>query len=390
MIMLGLDPHKSTHTATAVEPATNQAIASIRIEASLPEYRRLPAWARRWPERRWAVEGATGLGRHLAQWLVARGEIVVDVHTTATARVRRLSRAGGRKNDAIDAAAAAAVAAAVAAAQGDAHPVAAEDHTTVLALLDERRVNLAQARVRTANQLHAVLRDLLPGGGPLQLTAPTAAVLLGRIRPAGPVEQVRKQLAKDLVAQLHALDAQLAANAEQLRRRVEASGSTLMSTPGIGPVMAARLIARTGNIDRFPTAAAYANYCGTAPIEIASADKARHRLSRKGDRRLNSALHTLAVIQIRMPASPGRADYDEKIAEGKSAKEAKRCLKRRLADHVWRVMTADERRRTRTADPGGHTEATLKSSAADSTPTADSSDKSLPGPADTKPTIRTT
>jgi transposase len=317
MIMLGLDPRKSTHTATAVEPATNQAIASIRIEASLPEYCRLPAWARRWPERRWAVEGATGLGRHLAQWLVARGEIVVDVHTTATARVRQLSRAGGRKNDAIDAAAAATVAA----AQGDAHPVAAEDHTTVLALLDERRVNLAQARVRTANQLHAVLRDLLPGGGPLQLTAPTAAVLLGRIRPAGPVEQVRKQLAKDLVAQLHALDAQLAANAEQLRRHVKASGGTLMSTPGIGPVMAARLIARTGNIDRFPTAAAYANYCGTAPIEIASADKARHRLSRKGDRQLNSALHTLAVIQIRMPASPGRADYDRRSPKARARRK---------------------------------------------------------------------
>ena len=386
MILLGLDPHKSTHTATAVEPATNRQIATIRIGASLPEYRRLLAWARRWPERRWAVEGAAGLGRHLAQWLAARGESVVDVQTTATARVRRLSRGGGRKNDAIDAAAAATVAA----LQGEARPVAAEDHVTVLALLDERRVNLAQARVRTANQLHAVLRDLLPGGAPLQITAPAAAALLGRIRPAGPVEQVRKQLARDLVTELRALDAQLAANAEQLRRHVEASGSTLMSTPGIGPVMAARLIARTGGIDRFPTAAAYANYTGTAPIEIASANKTHHRLSRKGDRQLNSALHTIAVIQIRMPGSPGRVYYDRKIAEGKSTKEAKRCLKRRLADHVWRVMTADERRRARAADPGGHTEATLKSSAAGPTPTADSSDKSLPGPATTKTTTRTT
>ena len=159
-----------------------------------------------------------------------------------------------------------------------------------------------------------------------------------------------------------------------------------MSAPGIGPVMAAGLIARTGPIGRFPTAAAYANYCGTAPIEIASADKARHRLSRKGDRQLNSALHTIAVIQLRMPASPGRAYYDRKVAEGKTAKEAKRCLKRRLADHIWRVMIADERRTLRAADPGGHAEATLISSAADPTPTADSSDKSLPGPATTKPT----
>lgn len=121
-----------------------------------------------------------------------------------------------------------------------------------------------------------------------------------------------------------------------------------MDTPGIGPVLAGRLLARTGRPGRFPTAAAYANYCGTAPMEIASADKARHRLSRAGDRQLNAVLHTIAVVQIRMLGSPGRAYYDRKIAEGKTAKEAKRCLKRRLADHVWRIMIIDERRRQRT------------------------------------------
>ncbi|MFF4795863.1 transposase [Streptomyces sp. NPDC001276] len=271
---------------------------------------------------------------------MARGETVVDVHASDTARVRQLSRGGGRKNDAIDAAAAATIAA----VQGDARPVVSEDHTTVLALLDERRVNLAQSRVRAANQLHALLRDLLPGGAPVQLSATEAAGLLRHIRPAGAVETVRKQLAKDLVAELRRLDALLAANAEQLRQAVEASRSTLMDTPGIGPVLAGRLLARTGRPDRFPTAAAYANYCGTAPIEIASADKARHRLSRAGDRQLNSVLHTVAVIQIRMPGSPGRAYYNRKIAEGKNAK---RCLKRRLTDHVWRIMITDERRRQR-------------------------------------------
>lgn len=383
MITIGLDPHKTTHTATAVDPLTNRPISTIRIDASLSEYRRLLAWSGQWPERRWAVEGAGGLGRHVAQWLLARGQDVVDVHASATARVRQLSRGDGRKNDAIDAAAAATVA-----AQGAARPVACEDHTTVLALLDERRANLSQARVRAANQLHALLRDLLPGGAPLQLSADQAAALLRRVRPAGPVETVRKHLARDLVAELRALDARLAENAEALRVHVEAAGSTLMEVPGIGPVMAGRLIARTGHIDRFATAAAYANYTGTAPIEIASADKGRHRLSRTGDRQLNAALHTIAMAQIRMPGSPDRVYSDRKIAEGKSAKEARRCLKRRLADHVWRVMTADERRRTRAADPGGHAEATLESSAAGSTPTADSSDKSLPGPATAKPTTR--
>ena len=153
------------------------------------------------------------------------------------------------------------------------------------------------------------------------------------------------------MAELRGLDARLAENAEALRVHVEASGSTLMEVPGIGPVMAGRLIARTGHIDRFATAAAYASYTGTAPIEIASASKGRHRLSRTGDRQLNAALHTIAMVQIRMTGSPGRAYYDRKIAEGKSAKEARRCLKRRLADHVWRVMTADEGRRTRATGP---------------------------------------
>lgn len=347
MILLGVDPHKSTHTATAVDPATNRPIATIRIESTLADYRRLLVWARRWPDRRWAVEGAGGLGRHLSQWLLARGESVVDVHASATARVRQLSRGGGRKNDAIDAAAAATVAA----AHGDARTVEPENHSTVLALLDERRVNLAQARVRSANQLHALLRDLLPGGAPTALTADEAAGLLRRIRPAGPVESVRKQLAWELVAEIRKVDGQLKTNADHLLEAVEASSSTLMDTPGIGPVLAGRLLARTGRIDRFPTAAAFASYCGTAPIEIASADKARHRLSRKGDRQLNSVLHTIAVIQIRMPNTPGRAYYDRKLAEGKTSKEAKRCLKRRLADHVWRIMTADERRMERSLQP---------------------------------------
>lgn len=146
----------------------------------------------------------------------ARGETVMDVHAAAPARVRQLSRGGGRKNDTIDAAAAATVAA----VQGDARPVGSEAHTTVLALLDERRGNLAQSRVRAANQLHALLCDLPPGGVPTQLSAAQTAGLLRRIRPAGPAESVRKQLARDLVAELLTLDAQLAANAEQLRQAV--------------------------------------------------------------------------------------------------------------------------------------------------------------------------
>ncbi|MEH0638935.1 transposase [Streptomyces bottropensis] len=99
MILIGIDPHKLTHTATAVDPETNRDHASIRIDVTLQEYQRMLEWARQWPGRRWAVENARGLGHHVSSWLLARGEQVVDVSPSATARVRQLSRGGGRKND---------------------------------------------------------------------------------------------------------------------------------------------------------------------------------------------------------------------------------------------------------------------------------------------------
>jgi transposase len=375
MMVIGVDPHKSTHTATAVDPQTNRAVASVRIQASLTEYRRMLMWARQFEQRRWAVENAEGLGRHLSSWLLARGEQVIDVPTTATARVRQLSRGGGRKNDQIDAAAAASVAA----LQGEGRQLEAEGTTDALALLDESRMNLAQSRVRLVNQLHALLRELLAGGAPASLSATTAAALLRQVRPAGDVERIRKQIAAGLVTQIRSVDALLKANAQQISEHVAASGSTLTSTVGIGAITAGRLIGRTGRADRFPSSASFASYAGAAPIEVASAGRTRHRLSRSGDRQLNAALHTVAITQIRIPGSRGRAYYNQKIAQGKTVREARRCLKRRLADHIWRTMITDGRRTA--ASPGGQSGATLKSSAAGSTPTTSSSDKSLPGPA---------
>ena len=119
MIVIGIDPHKSSHTATAVDPATNTDLGSIRIDATRTGYKTLIAWAKSWLRRQWAVENAYGLGHHLAQWLLAAGQVILDVPATATTRVRELSRGGRRKNDRIDAAAAACVEA----MQGDARPV---------------------------------------------------------------------------------------------------------------------------------------------------------------------------------------------------------------------------------------------------------------------------
>lgn len=111
MMLIGIGPHKSPHTATAVQPETNRDQGSLRIDATLTGYSRLLSWASQWPQRRWAIENAAGTGHRLAFWLLARGEHVADVPPRSTVRVRQLSRGAGRKNDRIDAAAAACVAA---------------------------------------------------------------------------------------------------------------------------------------------------------------------------------------------------------------------------------------------------------------------------------------
>ena len=212
MIIIGVDPHRSVHVASTVDPTTNRRIDTVKAEASLAGYRRLLRWADKLGERRWAIKNARGPGRHLAQWLVTRDEVVDDVPSTATARVRELSRGVRRKNDVIYAAAAASVAA----LQGDADQVEPEDLTTVLALLDERRTNVIVQRTRLVNQLHALLRDLVPGGGPKDLTAITASRLLTSVRPTGPVETARKDLARDLVVEIRAADQRVRALTAQL------------------------------------------------------------------------------------------------------------------------------------------------------------------------------
>ena len=184
-----------------------------------------------------------------------------------------------------------------------------------------------------------------------------------------------------LYTEIRAVDGRLAQIVERMNDALAQHGTRLPQVPGIGPVIAARIVGRVGDPTCFAGTAAFANYTGVAPIEVSSGTKSRHRLSRGGDRQLNSALHLVAVTQIRMTGSVGRVYYDAKRLAGKTHREAVRCLKRRLADHIWRLMIADHRRLTETTGPGGHSGATLRSSAADPTPTANSSDKSLPGPA---------
>lgn len=145
--------------------------------------------------------------------------------------------------------------------------------------------------------------------------------------------------------EIRSLDSQLDAIATQMTETLDDYGSQLLEADGMGPVLAARPIGRTGPPSRFRTSDAFASYACVAPIEVSSGERVTHRLFRSGDRKLNSAAHLIAVTQVRMSKSADRRYFDRKIEAGKTRKDAMRCLKRKIAAHVWRRMLADEQRR---------------------------------------------
>ncbi|GAA3778085.1 hypothetical protein GCM10022225_77420 [Plantactinospora mayteni] len=193
--------------------------------------------------------------------------------------------------------------------------------------------------------------------------------------------QTRHDLARELVEELTTIDGKIRAAAKQLSQLVTEHGSTLTELYGIGPSGAARLIGDVADIHRFRTAAHFASWNGTAPLEASSGDQRRHRLSRAGNRRINRVLHIMAVVQLRRDTL-GRAYYRRRLTEGKTTMEALRALKRHLSDVVYKRMLHDaQAHRAGETGPGGHSGATLQSSTDGLIPTAVSSDKSQPGPA---------
>jgi transposase len=338
VVVIGIDPHKSSHTAAAVD-GRSQLLAQLRLPTTRTTAKRLREWADCFPERLWAIEGANGLGRLLAQELVASGEQVVDVPAKLATRARLLQTGHGRKTDGIDARSVA-----VAALHGDRlRPVGAEDQSTLLRLLSDRRDELNGERRRTTNRLHRLLRDLVPGGAGRELTYAAAQAILRKCRPVSTVDQERKALARQLLADLRRLDHALNQNRRRCAQAVANSGSSLTEVTGISEVLAAKIIGHTGDIARFPSPAHYASYTGTAPIEASSGDVKRHRLSRAGNRSLNYALHMAARTQLNHPGL-GRAYYERKLAEQKTPEEAFRSLKRQLAKVIYRHLRHDRDR----------------------------------------------
>jgi transposase len=344
VVMIAVDPHKASNTAAVLDPVSKTVIEAARFANTMDGYAQLSAFAGRWAQRRWAVEGCFGAGRSLAQRLVADGELVLDVPAKLAARVRVYSRGHGRKTDKHDA-----VSVGLAAIDGTGVlPVAGDDATVSLRLFCDRREELTAQRTQAVCRLHRLLAELTPGGMRRELTANKAQALLARIRPACDVARVRVHIARDHLADIRALDARIKYIGTQIAALVTASGTGLTGLFGVGPVIAGRILAEVGDVARFASKDAFASYNGTAPIDVSSGDQVRHRLSRAGNRRINHALHMMAVTQIRYPATPGRLYYERKRREGKTPKEALRCLKRRLSDLVYHQLLADQHGTIRT------------------------------------------
>jgi transposase len=356
-VVIGVDPHKGSHTGVAIDDHERQ-LARLQVRSGPRQLEELLGWAAEFGDRTWAVESAGGLGYLLAQQLVGAGERVLDVPPTLASRVRVLATSKSQKTDPHDA-----LSIAVAALRArDLRAVEQADHAVVLRLLAKRHRDLGRARNRSACRLHALLIELVAGGISKEITVNAAQELLDRVEPADPVAQIRHDLACEHLDDLRHLDTQMRASKRRLEAAVRASGTTVTEIFGVGPVVAAMVIGHARNVDRFANRDHFAAYAGTAPIEFESGGRSIRRLSLRGNRQLNHAIHIAAVTQIRHRHSPGRAFYDRKLTQGKTKKEALRALKRRITDTLYRQLRADAARKH--AGPGGQAGTTHQSSVA--------------------------
>jgi transposase len=339
MFMIGIDPHRGSHTASAVDN-TEAVIDTLRVVADCHQRERLLAWATQFAPRTWAVEGATGMGALLAQQLVAAGEHVVDVPPKLSSRVRLLESGKIDKTDPNDARSAAIVA-----WHNPTLNVVAglDEHRVVLRLLADRDHQLTAQRTRMICRLHALLCLLIEGGTKRDLTAARAEQLLASTLAVNPIIAERLAVARQMLDEIHVLDTARAEVRKRTAAVIVASATSVTDVYGIGPLTAAIIIGRVGDVRRFPTAGHFARHNGTAPIEASSGPKKRHRLNPRGDRQLNHAIHMAAVTQISHDTS-GRVYYARKQVEGKTRKEAMRALKRYISDAVYQRLISDTRR----------------------------------------------
>jgi transposase len=265
---------------------------------------------------------------------------VVDVPATLAARTRVLGTGLSNKNDPNDAMSVTVTAL----RERDLRRVQSVGNSQVLRLLSKPNLDIGRQRSRTVSRLRALLVELAPGGIAREINVSNATAFLARITPSTAVEQIRYHLAHDLLDDIGRLDAQLKESHKRIGTVVAASSTTATELFGVGPMTAAILIGNTGDIRRFRNRDHFAAYTGTAPVEFSSGGRIAHRLSRRGNRTLNAAIHMAAATQLRHTHSDGRAYFERKVTEGKTKREALRSLKRHVSNAIYRQLLADANR----------------------------------------------
>ncbi len=339
MVLLGVDPHKDTHTVVAVDHAGRQ-LDQTTVAARTPGHGELLGWARRrWPDDRvWAVEDCRHVTGRLERDLLAAGERVVRVPPRLMAGARQAVRALG-KSDPIDA-----LAVARAALREPDLPSAGHDQASwEVKLLVDHREDLVAERTRTINRLRWHLHQLDPDleHAARSLSGPSLDQIAAWL--AGAPWSVQVAICQELTAAVTALTARIDQLTSELRQRVARLAPNLLSLPGCGPLTAAKLLAETAGVARFRSEACFAMHAGVAPLPVSSGRTDRHRLCRGGNRQLNAAIHRIAITQLRL-AGPGQSYYRRRRAQGDSTGDAVRALKRRIARAVYQQLKLAELR----------------------------------------------
>jgi transposase len=336
MIVVGTDTHKKSRTCGAVDALTASARGELTAPARKGSFGKLLVWARKLdPQRVWALEDCRHVSGAFERFLVARGERIVRVAPKHMAGARRAARERG-KSDSIDAFS---VARAALREGIETLPGAHLDGRALdIRLLGDHRDDLVAARTKDQQRLRWHLHDMWP-----EFEIPSGALDRGKWltkvsrRLARARQSVRVRVARELVRQIAARTTRIRELESELAALVADYAPQLLAERGCGPLTAAKLIGEIAGADRFATDAKLARTGGAAPIPASSGQTTRHRLDRGGNRQLNCALHRLAVNKGKW--DPDTAAYlERKQAEGKSRKEALRCLKRHLARRVWKLL----------------------------------------------------
>ena len=336
MIVLGADTHKRSHTIAAVAAATGELLGQRTVPVDRRGFGALLMWARGLGgERVWALEDCRHVSGSLERFLIGRGERVLRIPTHLSASARKSARQRG-KSDPIDA-----LNVARAALQEglDAFPAAQLDGPELdLRLLVDHRERLVRQRVDLNSTLLWHLHDLwpelvLPGGA---LFSKKWSTRISR-RLARAEQSMRVRVARDELRRLRELTQAINQHEREITELVTRLAPQLLTEPGFGPLIAAKLVGEIAGAQRFATAAKLARAAGVAPIPASSGNTQRQRLDQGGNRQINAALHRVIVTRARCH-QPTRDYIARRRSEGKSTREAIRCLKRYLTRRVWRLL----------------------------------------------------